>query len=140
MSSKIIPYNSAGSGVIVSTDYTNIFTHSLLTSCPLTSCELKNKYCGTTLAETNVAFEAAIYQITAKENVPAGYTLPICFECIITMIGKTPIVFKKEIEVIQNALDCSTSLISASFANPTTITFNSAGSGITIISSYLDIF
>ena len=44
-----IPYNSAGSSVTIFTDYTTIFTHSLTTDCPLTTCLLKEPGCGTDL-------------------------------------------------------------------------------------------
>ena len=42
--------------------------------------------------------------------------------------------------VTQNALDCSTALSDAGFANPAPIAYNSAGSSVTIAADYTSIF
>ena len=81
-------------------------------------------------AQTDVSISASTpYSITASELVPAGYTHTVCYKCDVKPTGLPVISFTKDSLTIQaNALDCSTSLVDASFANPQLIAYNSAGS------------
>lgn len=40
-----IPYNSAGSEIVVTADYTTVFIHPSLTDCPLQYCALYDAAC-----------------------------------------------------------------------------------------------
>ena len=142
-----ITYNSAGAGVTVTTGFLDIFTHSQKTECPVTSCTLKDSPgCSATSvvgAQTDVAIGGASpFAITAIETNAAGYSLKFCYECIVTPVGGgTPITFTKDsITVTQNALDCSTALTDAGFANPPAIPYNSVGTGFVVTTGFSDIF
>ena len=82
------------------------------------------------------------YSITATELNSAGYSHSICYSCDIQPAGALPMItFDKDmIIIIADALDCSNSLTDVSFANPASIPYNSAGSSITVINGYTDIF
>ena len=133
-----IAFNSAGSSVSVTTDYTAIFTHSMTTDCPLTSCELQEPGCGTTLAsQTDVTLGAGpSFGLSAVETNAAGYSLTFCFQCTIG----TNVFTKDSITISQNVLDCSVALTDAGFTNPAPITYNSAGSAISVAADYTAIF
>ena len=85
---------------------------------------------------------AAPYSITATELNLAGYSYSICYSCNIQPAGALPLItFDKDLIIITaDALDCSNSLTDISFASPASLPYNSAGSSITIINGYTDIF
>ena len=98
-----ITYNSAGSAVTFVPNYESVFTHNQQVDCPLTSCELKDETCVPAVvvaAQTSVVLGTAPYGIIASETIPAGYTIPFCYECIITPTGLAPISFTKEFTAI----------------------------------------
>ena len=135
-----IPYNSAGSSINVVNGYWNIFSHSAPTDCVLDSCRLTTGgACGTALAQTDLVLGAAPFSITATEKNFLGYSHSICYSCDIKPTGLPMITFDKDLVIISAlALDCSSS--SVSFTNPAPITYNSAGSSISVINSYTLIF
>ena len=80
--------------------------------------------------------------VSTSSTIIAG-TYSFCYACDILPVGATvPVVFTKEIvlEVAAAPIDCSNSLIDASFVNPASINYKSGGSSITIVNSYNDIF
>ena len=67
--------------------------------------------------------------------------MTFCYECDILPTGQTSILFKKDsISVVANALDCSSSLIDASFKNLPAIIYDSVVPTTIIAASYTDIF
>ena len=138
-----ITYNSAGSSLAVTADFTGIFTHSQTTDCPLTQCHLRESTdCTVALAaQSNVAMTASpSFGLTQSETVALGYIQPFCFRCGILPAGQSEIFFDKTITLTANALDCSTSLADGGFINPAAINYNSAGSSLVVTTDFTGIF
>ena len=140
-----IAYDSAGSTVPVTNDFSAIFSHSQTTDCPVTSCVLKTAPgCLSPFSHADIQIGVSpLYGLTASETVLAGYSHTFCFECVVTPAAgsASPSTFQKDsITVTANPLDCSTSLIDASYANPNLINYNSAGSSVVVAPGFTAIF
>ena len=140
------PYSSVGTGVTIVPGFSSIFTHSQTTDCPVTSCILKDSGCGGTKkvdGQTDVTIEGSPpFAVTAIETNLLGYVFTFCYECTVSPFGGgTLIQFPKDlITVTQNPLDCSIALTHVGFTDPAAISFNSAGTGVTVASGFSDIF
>ena len=141
-----IAYNSAGFSITVATGFTDIFTHTQTTDCPVTACIIKDAGCGSTTvvgAQTDVAVDGSSpFALTGLETNVSGYSLTFCYVCTVSPLGGgTPIEFPKDtITVTQNPLDCSAALTDAGFANPVPFSYNSAESSVAVASGFNDIF
>ena len=84
-----------------------------------------------------VYIEPAPYKITADIRDVAGFSFQICYKCWAGgfVFTKEPILVKQNIEG-----DCSAAIYDAGFVNPNEISYNPAGSSISITASYLTIF
>ena len=86
------------------------------------------------------------FAIVAVENNAAGYRHELCYECIVGSLTKIihwlTISQSKDgaVPLPTNGPDCSGALVDASFANPAAITYNSAGSSVTVAAGFADIF
>ena len=100
--------------------------------------------CGTALTppQIDIVLVGATYSMTATELNSNGYYYTLCYSCDIKPTGLPIITFNyKDLIIVEAlALDCSNSLVDKSFPNPATIYYNSAGSAITVINGYSDIF
>ena len=98
--------------------------------------------CGTNLqAQSDLVLGEAPFSISATELNPLGYSYSLCYSCDIKPTGLPIITFTKDVITISAlVLDCSASLVDASFSNPLPFAYNSAGSSIAVIASYTDVF
>ena len=145
-----IAYNSGGTAtsIIVATDYEKVFNHGNKVDCPLVSCQMFDTGCSTTTvvsAQSDVVLGSTpTFGLTASETNPLGYTLNLCYKCTVQPTGSLPVeTFEKEITVIADPLDCSSSLTQdTSFANPSKIPYNSGGTATSIVvaTDYENIF
>ena len=84
---------------------------------------------------------ASPFSISAAKDFPAGYSVPFCYKCQITPTGLAPIeITKFTITVTANPLECSGSLIDASFLNPPVINYDSTTTTTKVVSGYTEIF
>ena len=136
-----IPYNSAGLRVEVVTDWTAIFTNNQPTDCPLTQCELMDSSCSSSSTSLNVGLTSSpSYGITGSETNPVGYSEQVCFRCGVQPAGQAEIFFDKQITISGSALDCSASLSENTGLILQDVIYNSIGSTISVVNSYLDVF
>ena len=81
-------------------------------ACFVQQCQLKQKGCGLEYTGSNVTIgKAPEYNITAIEDIPAGFIEKLCFAC--TVRHKTLPLFtfyKDDIIITQKQLNCSKSL------------------------------
>ena len=88
---------------------------------------------------------AVYFPVSAKSDVSgsAGYTEDFCYSCEVTLPGGLGSIFidKDDLHVIQNPLDCSSSLVDAGFADPPQFQFSGVqGSIETLATDYKTIF
>ena len=81
------------------------------------------------------------FSLTAKANVPNGYSLDLCFQCKVTPTNLPPIdVVQDSIKIEAAPLDCSNSLTDKSFQNPLLIDYDSTQQTVVVASDYSKIF
>ena len=81
-----IPYNSGGtsSSIVIAADYETVYTHVQKNDCPLSSCSVFDSGCSVALGSTDVSLGSTpTFSLTASEVNPLGYTLTLCYKCII---------------------------------------------------------
>ena len=121
-------------------DYTTIFTHTQTTDCPLTQCELMDPSdCTSSLSPVNVELTAG-FGLSGLETNPVGYSEQVCFRCGVQPAGQAEIFFDKQITISGSALDCSASLSENTGLILQDVIYNSIGSTISVVNSYLDVF
>ena len=75
-------FDYASTGTEALGDYTNAFTNSESTDCPITSCSMKAQNCISAYVPGQLAMGASTpWALTANKNVFGGYTETVCLEC-----------------------------------------------------------
>ena len=76
--------------------------------CLLAQCAFMASGCGSILAaQPDVILGGSPYGITATETNLVGYTVTLCYQCIITQSGQSDKVFKKDSVTITQTPGCS---------------------------------
>ena len=138
---SVVAYNSAGSSALVLSDYLTIFSHTLIQDCPIQSCLLMAQGCVPLVAPLANIFigPSPEYKLSTSEIEPSGYIQNFCYRCIISPVAQATINFQKDLTIIANPLDCSSSLVDNLFV-PSPIEYNSVGSKKVISPGYETIF
>ena len=93
-------------------------------------------------SQTDVTLGASpSFGLTATELNPLGYSWTFCYRCEIKPTDQPSIYFDDLITVSGDPLDCSSSLVAnAGFVPPSPISYDSAGSTVTVSAGYTSIF
>ena len=80
VTSTAISYNSLGSFKTIASNYKDLFVHSQVNDCIVTSCTLMIEGCSNSLPfQSNVVIEdSPTFALKAKETNPSGYLLNFC--------------------------------------------------------------
>lgn len=75
-----LSYDSAGTTLPITSDYTAFFTHTNQVDCPLAGCSMLTSDCLSSYpASPDVVVEPTTYGLTGSVTNPNGYTIVMCY-------------------------------------------------------------
>jgi len=78
----VIAYSSSSTKTTVAASSASFFDNTHLADCgAITSCALYASGCSTAYTTGNLVIDSTTGEITAKQNVDAGYTDTVCVKC-----------------------------------------------------------